>query len=544
MYFLGINGGVMTGNQDGAAVLIKDGAIVAAAEEERFIGIKHASGLLPKNAIKFCLKEVGISIKDVANVSFPGATYTNFEETLKDYFDFNFGYVPPITLVDHHLAHVASTYFTWTNDPALILSMDFSGDRISTMAAIGDGTEIREIYRIEKPNSLGIFYSMFTQYLGFEKDNDEYKVMGLSSYGTPKYDLTDVLRKNGDTYKLNYSHLKDSLLSPNIPAPSKQERLYVGNLSLPHRGHLSNEPITSYHQDVAASAQKLLEDIVLHLVERLVKKTGIRKLCVAGGVALNCVMNQKIRESGLVDSFFAPPHASDAGLSIGCALLQNVSSKTDPKVLEHCYLGPSYADEEIREVIEHCHLNYERPASLEQRIASELANGKIVGWFQGRMEFGPRALGARSILADCRRPEMKDRINKLVKFREPFRPFTPSVLEEEAGEYFENATISPYMTVTYNVKKDKQHIIPAVTHVDGTARIQTVNKRTNNRYHKLIEEFNKITGVPVILNTSLNVRGQPIACSPRTAVSIFCATGMDAMGIGPFLLSKKKLSSS
>ncbi len=539
MYFLGISGGILPGNQDGAAALVKDGRIVAAVEEERLIGIKHASGLLPKNAIKFCLKKAGITLKDVQSVSFPGKTYKDFNAILTDYLEFHFGYAPPVVLCDHHTAHAASTYFVWGREPALILTMDFSGDRVSTFAAIGRGQEIEEIYRIRKPNSLGIFYSILTQYLGFQKDSDEYKVMGLSSYGSPKYDLSGVLCTNGTTYHLNAEHLQ-SFEDPDRPAPSKQERLFSGNLTLPENARLADEPVTEYHMDVAASGQKALEDVVLHLIEKLVKQTGIRRLCLAGGVSLNCSMNQKIRESGLLDELFVPPHVSDAGLSIGCALLESTKHKIVPRTLEHGYLGPAYTDAEILQILEDCHATYEKPESVEVRAAKDLAAGKIVGWFQGEMEFGPRALGNRSILADPRDDGMKDKINRLVKFREQFRPFTPSVLAERAEDFFENTVPSPYMTVTFNVKEAKKSVIPAVTHVDGTARIQTVCAQTNEKYHRLIQEFDKITGVPVLLNTSLNVMGQPIACSPRMALATFHSCGMDSLALGPYYLTKKQ----
>ena len=421
MYFLGISGGVLSGNQDGAAALIHNGEIIAAAEEERLIQIKHASGLLPKNAIRFCLKQAGISIRDVASVTFPGATYKNFNEILHDYFDFTFGYSPPIVLEDHHLCHAASTYYLWTREPALILTMDYSGDGTSTFAAVGENLDIRELYRISKPNSLGVFYSILTQYLGYQKDSDEYKVMGLASYGKPTLDFSEVLHIHGEKYQLNPAHLK-SAVSPGLPAPSKQEKIYVGNLSLPQPARLSGEPVTEYHMNVAASGQKSLETMVLHLVERLVKKTGIRRLCLAGGVSLNCSMNQKIRESSLVDDFFVPPHVSDAGRAIGGALLQSVKNNIAPKPLNHAYLGPEYRNEEIRQVLDDCHLNYEFLENIEARVAEDLARGMIIGWFQGRMEFGPRALGNRSILADPRDESMKDKINRLVKFREEYRP--------------------------------------------------------------------------------------------------------------------------
>lgn len=539
MYLLGISGGILAGNQDGAAALIKDGEVIAAAEEERFLMVKHASGLLPLRAIKYCLKEAGITIRDVESVSFPGETYENFTEILGDYFDFHFGFAPPIKLVMHHNAHAAASYCAWNEDPALILTMDFSGDRISTYAAVGEKGNIREIYRVGKPNSLGIFYSMLTQYLGFEKDNDEFKVMGLSSYGNrDRFDFKDVLCVKDETYQLNYQKYMRHGSDPSKPAPSKQERLYANNLGLPQRGRLEDEEITTYHYDVAASGQRALEDVALRLVEGLTRGTGIRSLCLGGGVALNCVMNQRIWESGLVDKLYVPQHVSDAGLAMGSAFVHCLAKGIKPKPMTHCYLGPSFSDKEIQSVLDACRVKYERPNNLERRVAGDIAAGRIAGWFQGRMEFGPRALGNRSILADCRDAGMKDKINATVKFREPFRPFAPSALEEKAGDYFEHFTPSPYMTLTFNVKPEKRRIIPAITHVDGTARLQTVSRGTNPRYHALISEFDKLTGVPMVLNTSFNVKGQPIVCAPRSAIEMFFGTGMDVLAIGSFYVTK------
>jgi carbamoyltransferase len=539
VYLLGINGGVLAGNQDPAAALIKDGKIVAAAEEERFNRIKHSNGQLPRRAIRYCLKEAGIGIQDVAAVSFPGETYENFQEILANYFDFHFGFAPPIRLVNHHLAHAASAYYLWGRDPALVLTMDYSGDRISTFAALGEGLSLKEILRIGKPNSLGIFYSMLTQYLGFEKDEDEYKVMGLSSYGCRgTYDLSHLLRIKGKTYELSTRYLAESV-APHRPAPSKQERIFADNLGLPQKARLASEPITQYYKDIAACGQAKLEEVVLHVVKCLVEETGVRRLCLAGGVALNCVMNQRLREAGLVDEIFVPPHVSDAGMSIGGAVLMSIERGIPVAPLEHCFLGPSFTEAEIESVLKGCCVPYVRPENIERYVAGEIARGKIVGWFQGRMEFGPRALGARSILADCRDPEMTSKINSRVKFREEFRPFAPSVLWEKAGEYFEGIVASPYMTMTFSVRPEKRTVIPAVTHVDGTARVQTVHKDTNPKYYNLIQEFEKLTGVPVILNTSMNVMGQPICCTPRSAVETFYGTGMDGLAIGPFYLSKE-----
>ena len=537
MYFLGISGGLMIGNQDGGAALMKDGKLIAAVEEERLLGDKHASGNLPRRAIAYCLKEAGITIQDVESVSFPGKTYRDFDAILKDYLEFHFGHAPKIELVDHHTAHAATTYFAWDRDPALILTMDFSGDRACTTASVGEGNEIREVLRMGKPNSLGVYYSVLTQYLCFMKDSDEYKVMDLSPYGEPTIDMNGLLCKDGETYRLNSEFLKIHV-APDLPAPSKQERLYIGDLGLPGKARLASEPLTDYHRDVAASGQKQLEDMVLHLIEGLVKQTGLRRLCLAGGVSLNCVMNQKIRESGLVDELYVLPHVSDAGLSIGGAMLQSAAHGVRPEPMQHCYIGPSFSDDEIDDVISNCHIKAEKLENVAEQATADLAVGSVVGWFQGRMEFGPRSLGNASILADPRKAEMKDRINLLVKFREGFRPFTPSVAEEAAGEFFKDIKISPYMTQTYDVQPDKRAVIPAVTHVDGSARVQTVSRKYNPRYHALISEFGRLTGVPVVLNTSLNLMGQPIAAHPRAALANFYSTGMDRMALGSWYLSK------
>ncbi len=538
MYFLGISGGVLIGNQDGAAALLKDGEIVAAVEEERMMGVKHASGWLPRRAIHYCLKQAGISIRDVAGVGFPGLTYDRFDSILNDYFQFQFGYAPPVRLFDHHTAHAASTFFVSGFERSLVLTADFSGDRMSTKLFLGEGTKLRLLKEIGKPDSLGIFYSVLTQYLGFEKDDEEYKVMGLSSYGKPTHDFSKILEPWEDAYRFNVDYLK-STKNPERPAPSKQECLFT-SLPLPEPPRLPDGPITQYHMDIAASGQVALEKAVLNLIEHAVKKTGVRKLCLAGGVALNCVMNRKIRETGLLDDLFVPPHTSDAGLSIGCGILQGLEQgEPRPKAMEACYWGPGYSEEEIKKALDLAFIRYERPMDICETVAEDLIAGKIVGWFQGRMEFGPRALGNRSILADCRRAEMKDRVNALVKFREEFRPFAPSVLEEAAADYFENAIRSPYMAVTFHVKKEKRGVVPAITHVDGTARVQTVSQKDNPLYHQLISTFHKKTGVPMVLNTSLNVRGQPVALDARAALSVFYTSGLEGLALGPFYIRKQ-----
>jgi carbamoyltransferase len=538
MYFLGISGGVLIGNQDGAAALMQDGKIIAAVEEERLMKVKHASGRLPRRAIAYCLKQADITIRDVDAVGFAGATYANFEEVLSSFFTFQFGYAPPVYLFDHHTAHAASTYFLspFCSEQSLVITFDYSGDSASTLIFRAHKGQLEELTRIKKPNSLGVFYSILTQYLGFEKDCDEYKVMGLASYGEPRYDMSSILNIDGSAYKLNPKIVRS--VAPNMPAPSKQECLFNA-LPLPGKPRLPEDPINQYHKDIAASGQRALEDVVLHLVQCAVTSTGIRKLCFAGGVALNCVMNQKIRESGYIDDFFVPPHTSDAGLSIGCAILLATKNHCAlPEPMTDCYWGPEYCEDEIKTVLDRSGMPYEKHDDICRKVADEIAAGRIVGWFQGRMEFGPRALGNRSILADCRRGDMTDRINALIKFREEFRPFAPSVLAEAAPEYFERSAPSPYMTLIFDVKEGKRIIVPAITHIDGTARVHTVERQHNPLYYKLIKNFEAITGVPVVLNTSLNVQGQPIALDPKDALAVFYATGMQAMALGSFYLTK------
>ncbi len=537
MYHIGISGGVLAGNQDGAAAIISDGKIIAAVEEERMSGIKHANGLLPRRALIYCLQEAGISIRDVASVTFPGATYRDFDTTLKDYFEFHFGYSPKIVLRDHHTCHAASAFYYSGFDDSMVVTADFSGDRTSTTVFHATASGLKEVLRIHKPNSLGIFYSVLTQYLGYEKDDEEYKVMGLSSYGQPKYGFDGVIKPDGDSYIFNEQLLK-STVNPSAPAASKQERLFT-ELPLERPMRLSADPIDQYYMDVAASGQKALEDCLLNLVKHYAGEMGAVNMCFAGGVALNCVANQKIRESGILENLFVPPHTSDAGLAIGAATLSALEDGGPrPAAMGPCYWGPGWTDEEIQKALDVAGLKYERPANIADEIADDIAAGKIVGWFQGRMEFGPRALGNRSILADPRVAEMKDRINAAIKFREGYRPFAPSVLEENAGDYFVDACRSPYMTLTFDVKPEKRDVVPAITHVDGTARVQTVSADDNPLYHQLISAVGARTGVPMVVNTSMNVRGQPIVLDARQAAGLFYSTGLSSMAIGPFLLRK------
>lgn len=537
-YILGIGGGTLIGSGDAAAAIFRGGELIAAAEEERFVGIKHANGHLPEQAIRYCLREASISIRDVALVGSHGITYPNYRETLSDWFQFTFGFAPPIELVDHHTAHIASSYFLspFYPGPALGISFDFSGDGTSTLIARCERNGMSELCRIRKPNSLGAFYAMMTQYLGFEKDEDEYKVMGLAAYGEPTVDLSWLLQPDGDAYRLNENYLKASL-QPHRPGPSRQERLFI-DLPLPQRSRLRDEPVTEYYRNVAASVQKALEDTVVHMVRVWAARTGLSRLCLAGGVALNCRMNQAIRCSDAIDQIFVPPHCSDAGQAVGAAVLLAMDLGERPTAMRHAYLGPEYTASQLRGVLDECGAAYGEPGDIEAEVADDLVAGRIVGWFQGRMEFGPRALGSRSILADPRRAEMKDVINHRVKFREPFRPFTPSVLAEAVPHYFERPMHSPFMTITFSALPGREYEMPAVVHADGTVRIQSVTREDNQPYHRLLTAFAERTGVPVLLNTSMNVKGQPICRGPREALSTYFATGMDCLALGPFYLRK------
>ncbi len=562
MYILGINGGVRSGNQDASACLLNDGRLVAAAEEERFLRIKFANGVLPKNAIKFCLEFANISIHDISYVVFPGLTYSNIKGILETYFKFNFGYCPEVKLVDHHMAHAASVYYTSGLDESMIITADLTGEGKSTTLCYGADDKISVLKEFRVPNSLGIFYSMVTQYLGFQRDSDEYKVMGLSAYGNSsssgssnnyaaKNDFSWLLRltynnssnsSNGDghhnmIYSLNSEFLR---LNEDNRTPPRQEPLFsdkfLSKLDRPRR--LPDMPIDGYYKNIARSAQEHLEKVALHLLEYLHLKTNSHNLCIAGGVALNVLMNQRLMESKFVDNIYLTSVPGDNGLSLGAAILIAKENGFEIDKYQNPYWGPEYSNEQIEYVLTRAKVRFERLKNISKEVAHLVAQKKIIGWFQGRMELGARALGSRSIISDPRDKDMKDRLNKYVKFREDFRPFAPSVLEEKAQEYFINCKYSPFMAITFNVKPDKVKEIPTPTHVDSTARIQTISKYQNGLYYDLIRNFENKTGIPIVTNTSLNVMNQPICLSPVDALSTFYSTGMDGLAIGNYLLLK------
>ncbi len=537
MNVIGLSGGIRSGNQDGAAALLMDGRLVATAEEERFLGIKFANGLLPKNAIQFCLKQGGLSIQDIDLVVFAGATYDSFCEILRRFLLFHFGHAPKIKLVDHHLAHAASTYYGSGMDPAVIVTMDFSGDRKSTTVRVGQHGHMKVLAEIEKPDSLGIYYSAVTQYLGFQKDSDEYKVMGMAAYGHPRYDFSHILELTDTGYRFHYDFIRG--VKANEAAPSKQEPLF-DSFPMPTLPRVPGTPLTQEHFDFAASAQAQLEQAVLQLVKHYTAVTGIDQVCMAGGVALNCLMAQRVRESDYVRRVYVPPVCSDAGLALGAAYIEaiNVGDKVSP--IEHAYWGPEFSDEEVRFVLDRAHAKYREVDDPAEQAARLIAEGKIVGWFQGRMEIGPRALGNRSILANPQLASMKNTINQRVKFREEFRPLAPSMRHEDGESYFEQYIDSPYMTQTFTANERTCREAPAIVHADGTSRLQSVYAETNPLYHELIGAVGARTGLPMVLNTSLNAYGDPMACEPYQALRTFFTTGLDALVLGRFILEKSE----
>jgi carbamoyltransferase len=542
MYVLGICGGIRAGHHDGAAALFRDGALIAAAEEERFLRVKHATARLPELAVRFCLERAGIGIEQVDTVAYNYATVPDIAARLADFFRFRFGHAPRVQLVPHYLAHAASVYRLSGFPEALTFSADVSGDSVSTFVTHGDRGHILPLKSIRRPNSLGLFYSMVTQHLGFARDNDEYKVMGLASYGERELDLSFLLRWSEGEHYFNYQQYMKPV-GPRDPMPSKQEALYnaalIEKLGPPR---LPTEPLTQHHKDLAYSVQKTLERCVLDLLTYYHGETGSRRVAIAGGVGLNCVMNQRIAALPWVDELWVQPAASDAGGSLGAATEVIAGKGVELEPMRDCYLGPEFSDDEIAGFIRAYGVPARRVEDPAVYAAERISEGKILAWFQGRMEFGPRALGNRSILADPRDPHMKDKINATIKFREDFRPFAPAVLVERVSDCFVDGFPAPYMTLTFDVREDWKERLASITHVDGTARIQTVAADTNPLFHRLISHFESLSGIPVVINTSFNIKGQPICLSPRDAISTFYGTGMDCLVLGNWVLEKGEAS--
>ena len=571
MYVLGINAAF----HDSSAALLKDGVPVAAAEEERFTHIKHAkrpvpflSYQLPFHAIDYCLAEAGIALRDVdriaysfdptialegrdpATISLPLepsrnppadgrnpweplflAGIVNAPRFLVDDIPHHLGRLragigghaelPPFEFVEHHLAHAASAYYVSGFHESAILTLDGRGELATTLHAVGQGPRIEKLAHVEYPHSLGILYEQVTTYLGFLHSSDEYKVMALASDGTERFvprfrELVELSEDGG--YRVTYADLEAEFG--------------------PRRGR--GEPLAARHFDVAAALQRVLEESVLNLARWLHGQTGLPDLCMAGGVALNCVMNARLRDEGPFRRIFIQPAAGDAGTALGAAYVVDARERgqTAPFTMTHAFLGPGYDEARIRRALERSRLPYTRPPDIAAAVADLLAADKIVGWFQGRMEWGPRALGARSILAAPSDPNMKDRLNA-IKDREEFRPVAPAVLEEHTGDYFTPADPSPFMLFVCDVKQEKAAEIAAVRHVDGTARIQTVAERDAPLYHRVIRCFMERTGIPVVVNTSFNTMGRPIVCTPEDALECYASSPLDALAIGPYLLEKR-----
>jgi len=540
MIILGLHGGITQLQHDPSATLLVDGRIVAACEEERFVRFKSALGHLPIRSINACLKIAGIDIRQVDHIAHIGVSYPDMADRIRQYLEYYFGYAPPIRLVHHQYAHLASAFFCSDFERAMCISCDGWGDEKSGAIAIGSDAGLEILDTFDKDQSLGQVYASITSFLGFSVNEDEYKVMGLAPYGSAGIDLSPIARPVPGGYAADSRFWTRAL-----PAQSRYEPWYgdamLDLLGAPRR---HGESLTARHRDIAHAVQKTFESCLTSVVEDLHRRTGLDSLCLAGGCALNCSANLTLAQLPFIRHQFVQPAASDRGISLGAALL--VAWELGERVargLEHVYLGPMYDDDAILKTLRLTGVDFDEPADPIALAADLLAEGRIVGWFQGRSEFGPRALGNRSILANPGVPDMKDRINARVKFREEFRPFAPSVLAERADDLFDcpiEDGASPFMTMGQPVRADWRPRLPAVTHVNGTGRVQAVSRATNPRYHALIEAFDRRTGIPAVLNTSFNVRGEPIVETPLNALATFTASGLDALFIGPFMIRKPR----
>jgi carbamoyltransferase len=540
-FILGINGGVRHGYQDISAVLMKDGKAVAAIEEERLTRIKHSPGQLPILSILEVLRMGKISMNEISVLAFHGSTWEKgIELILQSHFMNHFGFCPPIKRYHHHQCHAASAFYPSGFNEALVITVDGSGDGISTQISVGRNGKLELIKQYPRPQSLGMFYSIFTQICGFTRDADEYKLMGLSAFGNPSViNLNEVLLVDENGYRFNEDYMVTIL--PGQSSPTRHEILY--NQKLEERLNVSrriNKEITEQYKNIAAAAQNKIEEAMVSLVKKYVNETGINKVCLAGGVALNCLANQKIEELNEVKELFVQPASTDAGISLGAAYLASLDEGVVSfEKHNHVYWGNSFSDETIESTLIKCQLVYEKIDALVISAADDLANGKVIGWFQGKMEFGPRALGNRSILASPTTKNIQHIVNEKIKFREGFRPFGASVLAEDFQTYFHsNSQEASYMTKVFNVKKNFKDLLAGVTHVDGTSRVQTVNQNQNPLYYSLLLALKAQCGHGVLLNTSFNLNHEPIVNTPREAIASFFASGMDSLYIGNYRLTK------
>ena len=592
--------GISAFYHDSAAALIIDGKIISAAQEERFSRKKH-DPRYPFHAIEFVLKYSNLKLGEIDHIVFFEKPFLKFERLLETYLAFapkgftsfsmsmpiwlreklfqkkfifeklkqhdkNFNDINKINFSEHHFSHAASAFYPSPFKEAVILTLDGVGEWATTTVAIGKENKIKIIKEIHFPHSIGLLYSAFTYYTGFKVNSGEYKVMGLAPYGEPKYkdiiinELLDLKEDGSFRLNMKYFNFATGLTMTN----QKFSKLFGQKVRNPN-----NELLTQFHMDIASSIQAATEEIVIRLTSSISKETKIKNLCMAGGVALNCVANGKILKKNIFEKIWLQPAAGDAGGSLGAALAfwyQELNNKRNiiknGDEMNGSYLGPSFEEKDIENTLKKLGAIYEKMSeeNLINTIANELKNEKTVGWFQGRMEFGPRALGSRSIIADPRSSKMQKELNLKVKFRESFRPFAPSVLAKDVKEWFDLNSESPYMLFVADVKKDiqipmnendkklfgieklniKRSSIPAVTHVDYSARIQTVHEDTNPKYHKLLSRFKDITNCPVLVNTSFNVRGEPIVCSIEDAFKCFMGTNLDILVCENFILYKDK----
>ncbi len=552
---------------DSAAALLKDGVVIAAGQEERFSRKRHDSDF-PAKAIQYVLHEAGIGPQDLDAVGFYDKPLLKFERMLSTYvatFPRSFNsfrkampvwlheklwvpsiirkelkpYKGPIYFAEHHMSHAASCFLPSPFEEAAILTVDGVGEWATASYGVGKGTDVTMLKEIRFPHSLGLLYSAFTYYLGFKVNSAEYKVMGLAPYGKPLH-FERIMKemvhlKEDGSFKLDmkyfsYDHglrMTNGAFDEFFGGPPRKPETWMAEREF----------------DIAASVQKVCEEVVLHMVRHLHQETGLSRLCMAGGVALNCVANGRIIRETPMKELWVQPAAGDAGGAVGVAhyLYNTIDKRPRTKGWTHAYLGPQFTDAEIAQYLDGAGAKYTTltDQELPRHTAKLVSEGNVVGWFQGRMEFGPRALGARSILADPRDPKMRDTLNMKIKFREGFRPFAPSVLMDRASEWFEIDCDSPYMLLVAQVREGKR-TIPSVTHVDNSARLQTVTREEAPLYYDLIHAFGDITGVPIVINTSFNVRGEPIVCTPHDAYLCFMRTNMDHLVLGHHILDKKE----
>jgi carbamoyltransferase len=587
--------GISAFYHDSAAALVEDGRVTAAAQEERFTRKKHDASF-PRNAVGYCLEAAGTKLADIDHIAFYDKPFLKFERLLETYIAMapkgfrSFQMAIPLWLkeklfqksllrkqlrefdddistdrllfTEHHLSHAASAFFPSPFDKAVVLTMDGVGEWATTSAAIGEGNKLEIFQEIHFPHSLGLLYSALTYYTGFKVNSGEYKVMGLAPYGEPKYTklildhLVDLKPDGSFRLDMSYFDYCTGLTMTN----ERFAKLFGQPVRTP------DKLLTSFHMDVAASIQAVLDEAVLRLTRSLADKTGARNLCLAGGVALNCVANGKVLRDGKFDKIWIQPAAGDAGGAVGAALAAYHQFKGNPRAvtasdgMSGAFLGPRFSQDEIERRLQQAGARFEvfSEDAMIEVTAKALADQLAIGWFQGRMEFGPRSLGARSILGDPRSPTMQKNLNLKVKYRESFRPFAPAVLREDVADWFELNSDSPYMLIVADVREDRRRAmssdeqaqfgidklnvqrseIPAVTHIDYSARIQTVSRDTNPLFHRLLTAFKRLTGCPVLVNTSFNVRGEPIVCTPEDAFRCFMGNELDLLVVGQCVLTK------